>query len=256
MMCFTQHVNVRNLNKAKLIERECMQTVLLIDDDIELVELLKEYIKLEGFEVDTAHDGEAGAHAALQGLSSGKAYDIVVLDIMMPKLNGLEALRRIRAASNVPVIMLTAKGDNTDRILGLELGADDYVPKPSSPREIVARIRAILRRAAPLENTLVADKITVGDLTLWPQQRRLEWQTQVVELTSTEFNLLEILVKNAGHVVSKNELSELALGRPLARFDRSIDVHLSSVRQKLGTLQDGRSCIHTVYRLGYQYLKE
>ncbi len=233
-----------------------MQTVLLIDDDIELVDMLKEYIKLEGFNVATAYDGEAGAAASHEKLKAGQPYDIIVLDIMMPKLNGIETLKRIRAESNVPIIMLTAKGDNTDRILGLELGADDYVSKPSSPREIVARIRAILRRAKPAENTMIIDTIIEGNLSVWPQQRRVEWLGKLVELTSTEFNLLEILVKNAGHVVSKNELSEQALGRPLARFDRSIDVHLSSVRQKLGSLPDGRSCIHTVYRLGYQYLKD
>lgn len=242
--------------ELQYFEMTKMQTVLLIDDDIELVDMLKEYIKLEGFNVSTAHDGEAGAEAVLERLKVGQPYDIIVLDIMMPKLNGIETLRRIRAESNVPIIMLTAKGDNTDRILGLELGADDYVPKPSSPRELVARIRAILRRAKPAENTMMVDVITVGNLSIWPQQRRIEWLGQLVELTSTEFNLLEILVKNAGRVVGKNDLSEQALGRPLARFDRSIDVHLSSVRQKLGTLPDGRSCIHTVYRLGYQYLKE
>ena len=228
-----------------------MQTVLLIDDDVELVEMLKEYIEQENFAVQVAYDGLAGSQMLLQ-----QAFDIVVLDVMMPKLNGIETLKAIRQHSNVPVIMLTAKGDNTDRIIGLELGADDYVPKPSSPREIVARIRAILRRVKPQEPTssLVA-KITIGTLTIWPAQRLVEWDNQPVILTSTEYSLLEILAKNAGQVVSKQELSQHGLGRPLARFDRSIDVHLSSIRHKLGLLPDGRHCIQTVFRSGYQLLK-
>lgn len=229
-----------------------MQTVLLIDDDVELVEMLKEYLELEGFEVKVAHDGADGAQKALQ-----PPLDIVVLDVMMPKLNGIETLKAIRHHSNVPVIMLTARGDNTDRIVGLELGADDYVPKPSTPREIVARIRAILRRVKTHEDTPAAvAQITVGDLTIWPKQRLVEWQNQPVTLTSTEYNLLEILAKNAGQVVTKQDLSQIALGRPLARFDRSIDVHMSSIRHKLGTLPDGRQCIQTVFRLGYQLLKD
>ena len=229
-----------------------MQTVLLIDDDVELVEMLKEYLELEGFEVKVAHDGAEGAQKALQ-----QPLDIVVLDVMMPKVNGIETLKAIRQQSNVPVIMLTARGDNTDRIIGLELGADDYVPKPSTPREIVARIRAILRRVKPQEeNSAASAQITVGALSIWPRQRLVEWENKPVTLTSTEFNLLEILAKNAGQVVTKQDLSQIALGRPLARFDRSIDVHLSSIRHKLGTLPDGRQCIQTVFRLGYQLLKD
>lgn len=227
-----------------------MQTVLLIDDDVELVEMLKEYIEQENFNVQVAHDGMAGAQLLLE-----QPFDIVVLDIMMPKLNGIETLKAIRQHSNVPVIMLTAKGDNTDRIVGLELGADDYVPKPSSPRELVARIRAILRRVQPLETISASTKITVGALCIWPAQRLVEWDGQPVILTSTEYSLLEILAKNAGQIVSKQDLSQQALGRPLARFDRSIDVHLSSIRHKLGLLPDGRHCIQTVFRSGYQLLK-
>jgi len=227
-----------------------MQTVLLIDDDVELVEMLKEYIEQENFNVQVAHDGMAGAQLLLE-----QPFDIVVLDIMMPKLNGIETLKAIRQHSNVPVIMLTAKGDNTDRIVGLELGADDYVPKPSSPRELVARIRAILRRVQPLETINASTKITVGALCIWPAQRLVEWDSQPVILTSTEYSLLEILAKNAGQIVSKQDLSQQALGRPLARFDRSIDVHLSSIRHKLGLLPDGRHCIQTVFRSGYQLLK-
>lgn len=232
-----------------------MSRVLLIDDDAELVEMLKEYLESEEFEVLTACDGSAGIKAA-----TSQVVDIIVLDVMMPKLNGIEVLKAIRQHSNVPVIMLTAKGDNTDRIIGLELGADDYVPKPSTPREIVARIRAILRRMKPQADTTKSneseEKIDVGALTVWPSRRGVTWNSQTVTLTSTEYNLLEVLAKRAGQIVSKNDLSLQALGRPLTRFDRSIDVHMSSIRHKLGLLPDGRHCIQTVFRTGYQLLKQ
>lgn len=151
--------------------------------------------------------------------------------------------------------MLTAKGDDTDRIIGLELGADDYVPKPCTARELTARIRAILRRSG---RTALpgAMPISVGDLTMWPAQRRAQWGTVTLELTSTEFNLLEVLARNAGRIVSKIDLSEQGLGRPLTKFDRSIEVHLSKIREKLGMLPDGRSMIQTVFKQGYQLIKE
>jgi two-component system OmpR family response regulator/two-component system response regulator CpxR len=230
-----------------------MSKVLLIDDDIELVGMFQEYLEQEGFEVRTAHDGEAGAAAALSGL-----YAIAVLDVMMPRMNGLETLRRIRAHSRMPILMLTARGDDTDRIVGLELGADDYVAKPCTPRELTARIRAILRRTlgTPMDAGGGNLPLTVGQLTMWPEQRRATWAGAPLELTSTEFNLLEVLARSAGKPVSKNTLSEQGLGRPMARFDRNIDVHLSSLRHKLGTIADGRSCLQTVYRLGYQLIKE
>lgn len=229
-----------------------MTKVLLIDDDVELVDMLKDYLEQEGFDVKGVHDGEEGVSEALSG-----QYMIAVLDVMMPRMNGVETLRRIRMKSRMPVLMLTAKGDDTDRIVGLELGADDYVPKPCTPRELTARIRAILRRTrtSGLDEESPAP-LSVGALTMWPEQRRAEWAGRPLELTSTEFNLLEVLARNAGRPVSKSELSERGLGRSLARFDRSIDVHLSSIRHKLGTLADGRSCIQTVYRLGYQLIKE
>jgi two-component system, OmpR family, response regulator len=231
-----------------------MDKLLLIDDDVELVEMLKEYLDLEGFTVNIAHDGEAGLSALQINLHDTNSYDLVVLDVMMPKLNGIETLRQIRQKSNVPVIMLTAKGDDADRIVGLELGADDYVAKPCTPRELVARIRAILRRAKPqpLENTV----IHLGDLLIEPQQRRANWAGKLISLTSTELNLLLILVQHAGSPVSKQELSQQALGRPLTKFDRNIDVHVSSLRQKLGAAAQGKQMIETVYKLGYQFLKD
>ena len=226
-----------------------MTRVLLVDDDVELAEMLREYLEREGFEVGVAHDGESGAREALTG-----RYGIAVLDVMMPRLNGVEALRRIRAESRLPVLMLTAKGDDIDRIIGLELGADDYVAKPCTPRELVARLRAILRRVADAAPG-AAGPITVGPLSMWPERRMAQWRGQPLELTSTEYSLLEVLVRQAGRVVSKNELSEQALGRPLARFDRGIDVHVSSIRHKLGARPDGGSWIQTVRGQGYQFIR-
>ncbi len=228
-----------------------MNTILLVDDDHELADLLKAYLQQEGFLVKTADNGQDGVRIALLG-----DCQLVVLDVMMPGMSGIDTLRMIRSESAIPVIMLTARGDDTDRIIGLELGADDYVPKPCTPRELVARIRAILRRfqaASQGEQPII---YSVGALSVRPEQRLAEWDGHPIELTSTEFSLLEMLAKNAGKPVSKKQLSERALGRPLQRFDRSVDVHLSSIRQKLGCLSDGRSCIQTVYRLGYQLIRE
>jgi DNA-binding response OmpR family regulator len=220
--------------------------VLLADDDIELSGMLAEYLGREGFSVTAVHDGESAAR-----LAAGGAYQIVVLDVMMPRVDGVEALRRIRQASRVPVIMLTARGDDVDRIIGLELGADDYVAKPCTPRELAARLRAILRRVQPQADG--AGPLAVSGLAMWPEKRRVEWQGRPIELTSMEFNLLEVLMRNAGRVVSKKDLSEQALGRPLARFERSVDVHLSSIRQKLG---DAAALIRTVRGQGYHLARE
>jgi two-component system OmpR family response regulator/two-component system response regulator CpxR len=228
--------------------------VLLVDDDRELVEMLHDYLTREGFDVDIRYDGRQGVDAALSG-----QYDIVVLDVMMPEINGIQALSLIRAKSNLPVLMLTAKGDDTDKIMGLELGADDYVPKPCTPRELSARLRAILNRMGnrgSSQPTQQAQPITVGSLTLWPSQRRAESEGRNLDLTSSEFNLLEILVRHAGMPVSKEELSLYALGRPLSPYERSIDVHISSIRRKLAPLSDGRSMIQTVIRKGYQLVVE
>jgi two-component system OmpR family response regulator len=220
--------------------------VLLADDDAELGAMLKEYLERDGFGVTLVHDGEAAARLAAAG-----KFQIAVLDVMMPRMDGMEALRRIRQTSRVPVIMLTARGDDIDRILGLELGADDYVPKPCTPRELAARLRAILRRVHPRPEA--GGPVSVSGLTLWPEKRRVEWRGRPLELTSMQFNVLEVLIRNAGRIVSKKELSEQALGRPLARFDRSLDVHLSSIRQKLG---EGAELIRTVRGTGYHLVKE
>jgi DNA-binding response OmpR family regulator len=231
-----------------------MNRVLLVDDDADLTAMLSQYLTREGFEVNAVHDGEAGVAEAAKG-----GYAIVVLDIMLPRLSGIEALRRIRASSNVPVLMLTARGDNIDRIIGLDMGADDYVPKPCTPGELVARIRAILRRTEGREPSGTADSprmLQAGELMLWPGSRRAMWRGRALELTGTEFSLLEVLARHAGQLVSKQDISLQAFDRPLARFDRRIDVHISSIRQKLGTRPDGQSWIQSVRGLGYQLLED
>ncbi|WP_274572637.1 response regulator transcription factor [Neisseria leonii] len=224
-----------------------MSRVLLVDDDTDLTELLTEYLTAEGLEVSSVPDGEAGVNEILGG-----QYDVVVLDSMMPKMNGLEVLKSVRAQSSIPVIMLTAKGDDIDRIIGLEMGADDYVPKPCTPRELLARINAILRRAQNAgEQNSAPNSISVSNVTLYPAKRQATIGEAPLELTSTEFNLLEVLMRHAGQVVSKETLSIEALDRKLAKFDRSIDVHISSIRHKLGDA----SLIQTVRGLGYLFVK-
>lgn len=228
-----------------------MANILIIDDDEILASLFQDYLQGEKLTVTVTHTGQSGLEAALSG-----AFDLVVLDVMLPDLQGTEVLKRIREKSQIPILMFTAKGDDVDKILGLEAGADDYVPKPCTPRELIARIKAILRRtdghkpATPKE--LV---ITNGPLELWPHKRKALWFNAPLDLTSTEFNLLEALARQAGQVVTKNALSETALGRPLARYDRSIDVHMSSIRHKLGVQQDGHAYIQTVRGKGYQLIK-
>ena len=228
-----------------------MNRLLLVDDDVELAEMLRDYLVQEGFAVTLAHDGEAGAQEALSG-----QYALIVLDVMMPRASGVEVLGRVRSQISTPIIMLTAKGDDVDRIIGLEMGADDYVPKPCTPRELVARIRAVLRRVNSTPTESADNLLQIGELTLWPGKRTAQWRNAPLELTSTEFNLLLQLARNAGRVVSKRELSEQALGRSLTRFDRSIDVHLSSIRHKLGRRPDGQSWIETIRGIGYQFIRE
>ena len=225
-----------------------MSRVLLVDDDDLLTELLTEYLTAEGLEVNRMPDGEKG----VQEILNGPGYDVVVLDSMMPTMNGLDVLKTVRAQSKIPVIMLTAKGDDIDRIIGLEMGADDYVPKPCQPRELLARINAILRRAQQTtENPSVVNSISASGITLFPAKRQAMIGDAALELTSTEFNLLEVLMRHAGQVVSKENLSQEALDRKLAKFDRSIDVHISSIRHKLGDA----SLIQTVRGLGYLFVK-
>ncbi len=226
-----------------------MNKVLLIDDDVELTTLLQEYLAEEGYDVSTDTDGRAAIAAA-----AGNAVDIIVLDIMMPRMNGIEVLQRIRKLSQVPVLMLTARGDDVDRISGLNLGADDYVPKPCSPGELAARLRAILRRASQPAVGASTDMLKAGRLVMHPGNRTAEWCGEPLDLTGTEFSLLEVLARNAGQLVAKQDISKRAFGKPLTPFDRRIDVHISSVRQKLGLREDGQSWIQSVRGQGYQLL--
>jgi two-component system response regulator CpxR len=229
-----------------------MSRILLADDDSELTDMLTEYLAGEGFAVEAVHDGEAALARASRG-----DVDLLVLDVMMPKKNGFDVLRELRAHSQLPVLMLTARDEDVDSIVGLELGADDYLPKPCNPRVLVARIRAILRRAgeAPLAGEAPAPPLSVGDLVLHGGTRRVTRGDQPVVLTSTEYAVLEALLREAGHVVSKAGLSERALGRKLMRYDRSLDMHVSSLRRKLGPLPGGEERIKTVRGVGYQYVR-
>jgi DNA-binding response OmpR family regulator len=225
--------------------------ILLADDDIELCGLLSEYLGQEGFEVDAVHDGAAAVEQGRDG-----QYDIVILDVMMPKLNGFDVLRSLREHTRAPVLMLTARGDDVDRIVGLEMGADDYLPKPCNPRELVARLRAILRRSQGWSSgDDGSEPIVAGDLELRPGTREALLSGVALILTSAEFNVLETLVRRIGRVVSKGDLSEHALGRKLERYDRSIDVHVSNLRKKLGPLPDGAPRIKTVRGAGYIYVR-
>ena len=230
-----------------------MSRILIVDDDEELCELVAEYLKPEGLSVDSVNDGEEGVRRVLSG-----DYSLVVLDVMLPGVSGFDVLRRIRAASRVPVLMLTARGADIDRIVGLELGADDYLPKPFNPRELVARIRAVLRRTEPPTDAVTpaptASTYAVGDVTLNTGTRKVQRGGELVELTTAEFDLLAALMRSAGRVVSREELSEAALGRPLAPLDRSVDMHVSGLRRKLGPKRGGGERIKTVRGSGYQYV--
>jgi DNA-binding response OmpR family regulator len=224
--------------------------ILLIDDDRELCSLVAEYLGGEGWEIDAVHDGRSGLDEARRG-----AHDLVVLDVMLPELNGLDVLRSLREVSSVPVVMLTARGDEVDRIVGLELGADDYLPKPFNPRELAARIRAILRRSHGPSMDEEPTVMMVGDLVLDPGSRAVAVQGEDVDLTGIEFELLNVLVQRAGQVVPRADLSEQAIGRKASPWDRSLDVHMSNLRRKLGPLRDGAERIKTIRGVGYQYVR-
>ncbi len=221
-------------------------SLLIIDDDTELCALLADFLTLEGFTVNALHDGlEAAQHCR------NRQYDAIVLDIMLPGLQGLDVLRELRKQGDTPVLMLTARGEDTDRILGLELGADDYLPKPCNPRELAARLRAILRRAnAPA--AAAGAVLAVGDTALDPSVRSATHGGVDLGLTSAEFNVLQVLLGRAGQVVDKDTLCRDALGRPLTAYDRSIDVHISKIRKKLAAL-GGNDLIVSVRGAGYQF---
>jgi two-component system, OmpR family, response regulator CpxR len=226
-----------------------MSRVLIVDDDQGLVSLLQRFLNNEGFQVHAVFDHRSGLDAALTG-----EYDVVILDVMLPGGSGFELLKSLRTRSRVPVILLTARGEAVDRILGLEIGADDYVPKPFDPRELVARIRAVLRRAQESHNDDSGDEsLTVGDISLSLLSRTALCNGVAVELTGAEFNMVELLLRRAGMVVTREELAQAALGRPLSAFDRSVDVHVSRLRKKLGCVPGGEERIRPVRGIGYFY---
>ncbi|HDR1918530.1 TPA: response regulator [Pasteurella multocida] len=232
-----------------------MPKILLVGDDVELIELLAELLTLEGFEIDMANNGLQ----ALQKLDL--SYDLVLLDIMMPVLNGVETLKKIRQEFSVPGIMLTARGDDIDRILGLELGADDYIPKPFNDRELVARIKAILRRTQPAAtlNTEVKEnrsEFVFCDITLYPGRQQAFHHDKDLELTGTEFALLQKLVLNPGQILSRESLSIEILGKQLTPFDRAIDMHMSNLRKKLPPRTDGSPWFKTLRGRGYLLVSE
>jgi len=229
-----------------------MPSILIIDDDSELCDLLSEYLQPEGFAVETTGDSQQGMARALSG-----EHSLVILDVMLPQMSGFEVLRRLRSASEIPILMLTARGEEVDRIVGLEMGADDYLPKPFNPRELVARLRAICRRVGKREEN--QDKrppdemLAVDDLVLESGTRLVKKAGSRVNLTAAEFALLQKLLEETGRVVSRERLAEMVLGRKLMMFDRSIDVHVSSLRRKLGPARDGTDRIRTLRGVGYMY---
>jgi len=228
-----------------------MDRVLVVDDDVELCDLVKEFLQPEGLQVEAVHNGNRGLERALSG-----EHALVVLDVMLPGMNGLDVLRKLRATSSVPVLLLTARGQDVDRIVGLELGADDYLPKPFNPRELVARIRAILRRTKGGEGgerQAPQTSVRVGDVELNPATRTVLRGGEAVDLTAVECNLLDVLLREAGRVATRDELAKIALGRMFSPYDRSIDMHISKLRKKLGEDGKGGERIKTVRGVGYIY---
>lgn len=220
--------------------------LLLVDDDAALGEMLSTYLAVEGFTTTLISDGRCGVTAALFG-----DHDFVILDIMMPGLNGLDALREIRKASDIPIIMLTARGGHLDRVLGLEMGADDYVPKPYDPRELLARVRAVLRRR-PLAANVPTERLAFRELELHPSRRKAYLLNTQLELTASEFNVLEVLMRARGEVRSKDDISLEALGKKRETYDRSLDVHISNIRYKLATTGLSNVEVETVRGIGYR----
>ncbi|MEO9654821.1 response regulator transcription factor [Marinomonas sp.] len=228
-----------------------MVKLLLADDDARLSDLIKDYFVGEGYEVSHAWNGREAL-----ALMAQDTPDIVILDVMMPELDGFETLKQIRNKSSLPVIMLTAKGDDIDRILGLEMGADDYLSKPFNPRELLARIKAILRRASQEKEGDSTADLELSGVLLRRKNRTVFLEDEPVELTSSEYTLLECMMMVPGQVLTKQELSEKALGRKLTMYDRSLDMHISNLRKKIGNLDNSEPRIKTVRGVGYIFVAE
>jgi len=229
-----------------------MERILIIDDDIELCELVTEYLEPEGYAVEAIHEGKFGVQRALSG-----EHALAVLDYMLPGLNGFEVLRQIRAGSPLPVVMLTARGDDVNRIIGLQLGADDYLPKPFNPMELVARINAVLRRARfQTDQRPAPEVLAVGDIKMDNRTRTVTRGVETIDLTVVEYSLLEKLLQSPGRILTREELVREVLHRELSPFDRSIDTHVSNLRKKLGHEMNGVERIKTVRGVGYIYAKD
>jgi DNA-binding response OmpR family regulator len=229
-----------------------MKKLLIIDDDRKLCSLLSEYLEPEGFTLEAVHDGKQGTTAACE-----RDFDLIILDVMLPGDNGFEVLRQIRTKKHTPVVMLTARGDDVDKIIGLEMGADDYLPKPFNTRELMARIRTVLRRTKPgRDESEIAPsgrKLVVGDVEMDMGTHNVVCAGKPVELTSVEFTLLEQLLKNAGELVSREDLTQKVLGRRLTAYDRSVDGYVSKLRKKLGHEVSGSERIRAIRSVGYLY---
>jgi DNA-binding response OmpR family regulator len=229
-----------------------LEQILIIDDDVGLCELLTDFLAPEGFQAESINDGETGLEKACS-----YSYDLIVLDVMLPGISGFEVLRNLRTKISTPVIMLTARDEEIDRIVGLEIGADDYLSKPFSPRELVARIRAILRRAKQGRDEATTipkpKKIQIGDVEMHTGTRLIYRSGERIDLTAVEFNLLEILLNRAGQLIPREELISAVLGRSPYAYDRSIDVHISKLRKKLGHEVSGIERIRTIRGTGYLY---
>lgn len=227
-----------------------MKRILLVDDDIELSRMLAEYLQLEGFDTDCVHDGSS----ALEQLKR-QTYNLMVLDVMMPGLNGFDTLKALRQQYRLPVVMMSARGEEVDRIIGLEIGADDYLPKPCSPRELVARINANLRRVSLEQQPQSTPSLTINGLSLDPDTLRADYGDQSLELTHTEFVILRLLMEQQGKLITRDTLMREALNRRLGPYDRSIDMHLSNLRRKLGPAHPAAVEIRTVRGSGYMLVK-
>ena len=226
-----------------------MQRILIADDDHELAALLAEYLGLEGYACDVVGDGESALAKATR-----ESFDAIILDVMMPGLNGFEVLRRLREQKATPVIMLTARGEDTDRIVGLEIGADDYIPKPCQPRVLTAHLRAVLRRSEARSSPGISpEALEIAGVHLSRRAHRVTVEGREVELTTAEFGLLEILMESAGTPVAKEMISERVLKRKLQPYDRSVDMHISNLRRKLGAYSNGAPRIRTLRNGGYLY---
>jgi two-component system response regulator CpxR len=239
------------MNTALSKHPENTFNVLIVDDDEEFADLVAEFLAAEGgFTVAMRYDGASGVDAAVN-----QQFDVIVLDVGLPKLNGFEALKQIRQQVDTPVVMLTARGDDIDRILGLEIGADDYIPKPCNLRELVARIRAIMRRLdRPRTAESDEDQVVIGDMKIEPGSQSVFRNGELIPLTGAEYLILEALVESAGQVVDKDSIARQALGRRIMPYDRSVDVHIGNLRKKIGPLDDGRQRIKTVRGRGYLYV--